>query len=97
MPDSPTPSMPIVHNEAASRFEVEIDGHLSICEYMRQSTTLVMPHTLVPPAVGGRGIAAALVAATLEWARGEGLRVRPTCSYVATYMRRHPETQDLLA
>ena len=32
----------------------------------------------------------------LAWARQEGLRVRPTCSYVAAYMQRHPETQDLL-
>ena len=51
----------------------------------------------MPPAFEGRGVAAALVHATLAWARAEGLRVRPMCSYVTAYMRRHPETQDLLA
>jgi predicted GNAT family acetyltransferase len=37
-----------------------------------------------------------LVAEALRWARTQGLRVQPRCSYVAAYMRRHPETQDLL-
>jgi uncharacterized protein len=41
-------------------------------------------------------VAARLVKAALDWAREQQLRVRPSCSYVATYMRRHPETQDLL-
>ena len=41
--------------------------------------------------------AAALVQAALAYARAQGLRVRPSCSYVRSYMRRHPETQDLLA
>jgi predicted GNAT family acetyltransferase len=58
---------------------------------------LLLTHTEVPPALEGRGIAAALVKAALDWARAEGLRVRPLCSYVVAYMRRHPETQDLLA
>jgi predicted GNAT family acetyltransferase len=30
-------------------------------------------------------------------ARANGLRVMPACSYVRAYMRRHPDTQDLLA
>ena len=52
--------------------------------------------TEVPPALQGQGLAAELLHAVLIWARAEGLRVRPTCSYIAAYMRRHPETQDLL-
>ncbi len=55
-----------------------------------------MHHTYVPSPLEGQGIAATLVAAALAYARHEGLRVRPTCSYVARYMRRHPETLDLL-
>jgi predicted GNAT family acetyltransferase len=36
------------------------------------------------------------VQAALAHARAQGWRVRPSCSYVRSYMRRHPETQDLL-
>lgn len=53
-------------------------------------------HTGVPAAWQGHGIAAALVGAALAEARRQGWRVRPQCSYVRAYMRRHPETQDLL-
>jgi hypothetical protein len=90
-------SIAVVHNEAASRFEATVDGRLSICQYQRQGNQLLLTHTEVPAALAGRGIAAALVSANLDWARAQGLRVRPLCSYVAAYMRRHPETQDLLA
>ncbi|HEX6016891.1 MAG TPA: N-acetyltransferase, partial [Burkholderiaceae bacterium] len=37
------------------------------------------------------------VRAALDHARTNGLRVRPACSYVRTYLRRHPEAQDLVA
>ena len=53
-------------------------------------------HTEVPPRSEGRGIAAGLVRAALAHARAQGWHVRPACSYVRSYMRRHPETQDLL-
>ena len=57
---------------------------------------VVFDHTLVPPQLQGRGIAAALISTALDWAADEGLQVVPACSYVAIYMRRHPETQLLL-
>lgn len=87
---------PIVHNVAASRFEVQVDGLLSICDYRRRDGVLVLPHTVVPPELQGRGIAAALVEAALAHARAEGLRVDPVCSYVAVHLRRHPRHADLL-
>jgi len=89
-------STPVQHRPEHQRFDAVVDGHLALCSYVRQGDTLVLHHTEVPPALQGQGVAAALVAAALAWARQEGLRVRPSCSYVATYMRRHPETQDLL-
>jgi hypothetical protein len=87
----------VTRNESASRFEATVDGHLCIADYRLQDGVMVMPHTLVPPALEGRGIAAELVRTALAWARAEGLKVKALCSYVALYMRRHPETQDLLA
>jgi predicted GNAT family acetyltransferase len=88
--------MDIVHHPDRSRFEATVDGCLSVCAYRRQGDVLLMTHTEVPPELQGHGIAARLVQAALDWARAEGLRVRPLCSYVAVYMRRHPETRDLL-
>ncbi len=88
--------MDIVHHPERSRFETIVDGRLGVCAYRRQGDVLLMTHTEVPPELQGHGIAARLVQAALDWARAERLRVRPLCSYVAVYMRRHPETQDLL-
>jgi uncharacterized protein len=88
---------PVQHQAEAQRFVVQTAHGLALCSYRRDGEVLVLHHTEVPVALEGRGIAAALVAAALNWVRSEGLRVRPVCSYVAAYMRRHPETLDLLA
>jgi predicted GNAT family acetyltransferase len=37
-----------------------------------------------------------LVQEVLDQARALGWQVRPVCGYVQAYMRRHPETHDLL-
>jgi uncharacterized protein len=86
----------VTHNPDASRFEIKQDGHLAECVYRRQGDLLVLVHTEVPAALQGQGLAGQLVQAALALAREQGLRVRPSCSYAVTYMRRHPETQDLL-
>jgi predicted GNAT family acetyltransferase len=57
----------------------------------------VVDHTLVPTAIGGRGIAARLVEALIEDARKDGATIIPACSYVAAAFDRHPEWADLLA
>ena len=88
-------NLPITHNAAASRFETTVDGHLCVADYQLHDGVMTMTHTLVPPVLEGRGIAAALVAAALAHARASGLRVRPACSYVARYMQRHRDTLDL--
>lgn len=94
---TPTVAPTVVHAPAAERFEARVQGHLALCAYRRRGDVLVLHHTEVPPALQGQGLAAALVAAALQWARAQGLRVQPSCSYVAVYMRRHPDTRDLLA
>ncbi|CAI5503647.1 unnamed protein product [Closterium sp. Naga37s-1] len=54
-------------------------------------------HTYVPPSRRGEGLAARLCEAACEYAKENGLYVRPTCSYVEeTFMKRHPSCRDLL-
>lgn len=87
----------VLHNRAAQRFELRVDGLLSRADYRLSDGVMHLVHTEVPPQQQGRGIAAALVRAALAHARAEGLKVRPACSYVRAYMARHRDTHDLLA
>lgn len=94
---TPAPEPMVTHAAAANRFEVVIDGHLAVVEYVREGAIVTLTHTFVPPELRGRGLAEKLVVAALEWARAERLRVVPACSYVAKFLERHPEYGDLAA
>lgn len=87
----------VTHNPAAHRYEAVVDGHLSICEYEQADGRMVFTHTVVPGELRGRGIAEKLVRAALADARAGGRKVVPACSYVAKFIERHQEYQDLLA
>jgi uncharacterized protein len=89
-------TLEVLHNAAASRFEAHPQGLLALCSYRRIGDVLVLHHTEVPWQLQGQGVAGLLVQGALDWVREQGLRVRPTCSYVAAWMRRHPDTHDLL-
>jgi len=90
-------SYTIQNNEAYSRFETTVEGHLSVVDYELDGSVLRITHTVVPPALEGRGIAGALVSAALAHARAHGLKVDAQCPYARSYMDRRPETHDLRA
>ena len=90
------PALTVTHDRAAQRFEALVEGGRCVVDYRRVGGVMHIVHTEVPASLQGQGLAAALVQAVLDQARALGWRVRPVCSYVAAYMRRHAETQDLL-
>ncbi len=57
----------------------------------------IAAHTVVPPAIGGRGVAGALVARLVEDAQAQGFLIRPDCSYVATKFAANPDWGPLRA
>lgn len=87
----------VAHDPARRRFSATVDGHEGYVDYALDEGTMEILHTIVPDAIGGRGIAGQLVRAALDHARAEGLRVRPTCPYADAWMRRHPDYQSLRA
>ena len=91
-----SPPIEVRHNVDEQRFEALIDGELARADYRMVGPVMQMVHTEVPARLTGRGIAAQLVRAALAHAQAAGLKVRPMCSYVRAYMRRHPETGSLL-
>jgi predicted GNAT family acetyltransferase len=90
--------MSVEHDLASHRFTVTGSGGTAVLAYAPAgSHILELYSTYVPPADRGRGIAARLVQAAVEYARSEDLRIIPSCWYVAVWLRRHPEHADLVA
>lgn len=88
----------LIHNEAAGRYEFDLgNGARALIDYEPTPQGFRLTHTEVPPAFEGQGIARQLVEATLEEFRRRGERIIPECSYIAHYIRRHPEWQPLVA
>lgn len=90
--------MDITHDLAAQRFVSHLDSGTAVLSYERRDDgVLDLYSTFVPHAGRGGGVAAALVQAALAYARAEGYRVIPSCSYVAAWLRAHPDQADLRA
>jgi predicted GNAT family acetyltransferase len=83
-------------NPAENRFELHVGGHIAATYYKKTPGVITFVHTEVPEALGGQGIGSRLIRGALEAVRNEGLRVVPQCPFVAAYMKKHPEFNDLL-
>ncbi len=57
----------------------------------------VAAHTIVPRAIGGRGVAAALVDRLIDDAQRQDFLIRPDCSYVAKKFTDNPDWAPLKA
>ena len=57
----------------------------------------IATHTIVPKAIGGRGIAALLVERLIADAREQNFRIIPQCWYVAKKFDANPDWADLRA
>lgn len=82
-------------NPSRQRFEIDLDGHTAFATYKRADGVLTILHTEVPKELNGRGIGSKLARGVLDSARAEGLKVKPLCPFVASYMDKHPEYADL--
>src|SRR5512142_277788 len=85
----------VVNDTAAEQFEIDTDAGQAKLTYHASGDTIELVHTEVPTSLEGGGYGSALAKAALDHARANGLRVIPTCRFVAAYIRRHPEYAEL--
>ena len=88
----------MVDNEKKHRFEAltpdgEVAGFLN---YLPREDHLVLVHTEVLQEYDGQGIGGSLVRQVLDEVRARGVKMVPQCPFVASYLRRHPEYNDLV-
>jgi predicted GNAT family acetyltransferase len=81
----------VVNNSEEYRFEVVSGGQVSVLEYRLGRSTIALVHTEVPEELQGQGIGSSLIKGALAHAREKGLKVLPSCPFVAAYISRHED------
>ena len=90
--------MNVANHPSELRYEIDVDGAAAgFIDYRRADGVVELVHTEVAPEWQGRGVGSALVQGALDDVRTNGAKVSPICPFVAAYIRRHPEYQDLIA
>lgn len=83
--------MEIIHHPENHTFQTTVDGCTAYVTYSVQNGELDIRHTIVPPEIRGRGIAAQLVKSACDYAVSQHLTAVATCSYAVVWLQRHPE------
>ena len=90
-------TMEVVNNKKEFRFEILLpDGEYATLTYRWLKGSMVLMHTFVPPSGRGKGVGGILAKYVLDYARAQGLKVIVYCSFVAKYIKDHPEYNDLV-
>jgi uncharacterized protein len=84
-------------NPSQGRYEARLNGELvGISAYIERPGRIIFTHTEVDENLEGKGVGSRLARGALDDVRARGLRVTPRCPFIASYIRRHPEYQDMV-
>jgi predicted GNAT family acetyltransferase len=88
----------IVDNPEHHRVEARTDtGQLAgFSQYYVRDGTYVFFHTEVVEEYNGQGIGSQIADGVIDFVRGRGMPISPECPFIRAYMKKHPETQDVL-
>ncbi|HYK66297.1 MAG TPA: GNAT family N-acetyltransferase [Streptosporangiaceae bacterium] len=81
----------VTDNAEASRLEIHADGEVAELIYRTRPGRLVLIHTGVPDALGGRGLGGQLVLSAIGKAEHEELTIVPLCPFARGWLERHPD------
>lgn len=87
----------LIDNAERHRYEFHIDNYIPLIEYTKtKNGEIYLTHTEVPEALEGKGIGSRLVEAVLKDIEQKGLRLVPLCSFIASYIQKHPDWQRIV-
>ncbi|GKQ34082.1 GNAT family N-acetyltransferase [Streptomyces sp. A012304] len=92
----PSTAPTVERADARHRYEILVGGQLAgLTAYRDRADQRVFYHTEVDDAFAGQGLASRLVHEALTDTRAAGKRVVPVCPYVAKFLKRHGEFDDI--
>ena len=85
----------VFNNVKQRQFEIRDGSELALLTYSLDGDVLDLIHTEVPDSLEGRGYGSRLAEAALDFAAAKSLLVKPTCSFVRSYIARHDKYAKL--
>jgi predicted GNAT family acetyltransferase len=87
----------VTDNLFEGRYEALLDGDIvGTAEYELSDDLMILIHTDVEPTHQDQGIGGTLARFVVNDARRRGLRVRPVCPFLRSWIDRHPDYADLV-
>jgi predicted GNAT family acetyltransferase len=97
MPSEDETPVEVTDNPAEHRFEIRYGDRLAgFAVYEVQGDDYAFVHTEIEPDLEGLGLASRLVRTAMEAMAERGVAVLPFCTYVASWLTKHPEHLDLV-
>ncbi len=80
------------------RYVADVGGDVAAFTvyHLRHEHLYFFPHTVVNDGYTGRGLAKQLVRYALDDVRAKGGKIVPLCPYVASFLAKNPEYDDLV-
>jgi predicted GNAT family acetyltransferase len=97
--DGANSDLRIVDEPVAQRYEARLGNDVvGYSEYRRvERDRLILFHTEIDPAFEGQGFGSRLAKGVLDDIRARGFRVTVKCPFMAAFLKRHREYEDLVA
>ncbi|MFE2163771.1 GNAT family N-acetyltransferase [Streptomyces sp. NPDC059447] len=96
MSDQSTQAPVVRRVDARHRYEILVgDDRAGLTAYRDHDGRRVFFHTEIDDAHAGQGLAAVLVEQALTDVRASGMRIVPVCPYVAKFLTKHKEFDDI--
>lgn len=92
----------VVHNPARDRFELWVAGDLvGVLGYQTEDTpdgkVITVLHTVIYDEYTGHGLGTRLTRGAVDYAREQGARIRPVCTFAKQYLDAHPGVVPVIA
>jgi predicted GNAT family acetyltransferase len=79
------------------RYQIYVDGAVGgLTQYVERGNERIFVHTETEPGFEGKGLASELIRQALEGTRSQGMRIIPVCPFVAAYVSRHHDFDDIV-
>ena len=85
-------------SDEGGRYALMLDGHEAYLTYVRpRDGVILITHTIVPDALGGRGLGKKLVTRAMEDAIADGLKVASTCWFATALIEKNADWKAIAA